>query len=238
MYVLFTFQATEESVFHNSRKSASNWLCRNGLHSSCSVGVSLPLVPAVSPTSPHLQPHASSLESLRLVSCAFIPTSATIPVRSTVQVLSFARDVSWLSLLPYVLVQARGAVSPYCNLSRKRFLSRGFWRIYRFWCWTHEWARGVSRMAMAFHTGRHTIMPFRRCDLDDLARLAGVSEVAECRGKEFGCWPGKVLWVQRGRQGHDMGGSKVDVDGVAALCSLSGTISNSWPWVALHSADD
>lgn len=66
-------------VFHDNRKHANTLLCRNGLHSSCSVGVWLQSVPAASPTSLHWQPHASCLGSLRLVSCKSVPTSERNP---------------------------------------------------------------------------------------------------------------------------------------------------------------
>ena len=49
--------------------------------------------------------------------------------------------------------------------------------------------------------------------------------MVERRGKGFGCRPYEVLWLQRGRQGYDVGRYKKDADGVALVCSLLGTIS-------------
>ena len=139
------------------------------------------------------------------------------------------RDVPRPGLLSHILVQTRGAISPHRNLSGQRLLSRSLWRKHRLRCRTHEWGGRDDRMAMALHPGGDSLMCFRGSDSDIPARLAGSSQILEYRGKSSGGRPDEVMWLQGGRQGHDMGRCKIHLAGMATLCSLFGKAPHALP---------
>ena len=90
------------------------------------------------------------------------------------------RNVPRPCLLPHVLVQTRGALSPHRNISGQRFPSRSLWGKHRVWRRTHERGSWADRMAMALHLGGDSVMCVRGGDLDIPARLAGVGKILEC----------------------------------------------------------